>query len=138
MMQLTQWDPFQELAEFQRSVDRMLGRRSHQVSYGYPPIDLIDLGEAYVLSASLPGTGSDQINLTVFDKSVTLEGSRAPTMFEGARVVRRERPYGKFRKQISLPEAVNEEKVDAQFVNGVLRVTLPKRRLRGPLTIPIK
>jgi HSP20 family protein len=137
-MEMTRWDAFQELAEFQRTVDRMLGRRSRRVSYGYPPIDLIDAGDAYVLSALLPGCQSDQIKLTVFENSITLEGSRAPTIIESARVIRRERPYGQFQKRIDLPGPVREEEVDAQFANGVLQVTLPKRRLTGPLIIQIK
>ncbi|MBI1922736.1 Hsp20/alpha crystallin family protein [Candidatus Poribacteria bacterium] len=137
-MQVTLWDAFQEFAEFHRTVDRMLGRTRQRVSYGYPPIDLIDTGDAFLLSAFLPGMQRDQIHLSVSGMTVTLKGSREPVVPAGARPILRERLYGNFNKSIHLPDPVREEEVNAQYTDGVLRVTLPKRLMLGPRTISVK
>ncbi len=137
-MRIKLWDPLQELAEFERTVDRLLGRGRHRMSYGYPPIDLMDTGAAFVLSARLPGVSTDQIRLSVSGTTVTLEGQREPMVMEGATPILRERLYGQFRKSIDLPEPVHEEEVKAQYTDGILQVTLPKGRQLQPKTIPIQ
>lgn len=137
-MQVTLWDAFQEFADFHRTVDRMLGRTRQRVSYGYPSIDLIDTGDTFLLSAFLPGMQREHIYLSVSGTIVTLKGSREPTIVEEAKPLLRERLYGRFDKSIHLPEPVREEEVNAQYIDGVLRVTLPKRRLLGPRTISVK
>ena len=137
-MRIRLWDPLQELAEFERTVDRMLGRGRQRLSYGYPPIDLVDTGSAFVLSGHLPGISTAQIRLSVSGTTVTLEGQREPAVIEGATPILRERLYGQFRKSIDLPEPVHEEDVNAQYTDGILQVTLPKRRQLQPKTISIE
>lgn len=137
-MRIRLWDPLQELAELERTVDRMLRRGRQWVSYGYPPIDLMDIGAAFMLSARLPGVSADQIRLSVSGTAVTLEGQRGPLVIEGAKPILRERFYGQFRKNIDLPEPIHEEEVKAQYTDGILQVTLPKRRQLHPRTISIQ
>lgn len=131
-------DPLQELAKLEQTVDRMLRRDRQWVSYGYPPIDLMDTGTAFMLSARLPGVPADKIGLSVSDTTVTLEGQRGPLVIEGAKPILRERFYGQFRKNIDLPEPIHEEEVKAQYTDGILQVTLPKRRQLQPKTISIQ
>jgi HSP20 family protein len=137
-MRITQWAPFQELAEFERRVDRMLGRTNKQNSYGYPPIDLVDNGETFLIVAFLPGIDLEQLSLSVLERTVTLTGSREPAVIEGGKPIYRERLYGQFQKRIDLPHPVREDEVNAEYTDGILRVTLPKSRTAGPRRIAVK
>ena len=136
-MRITFWNPFRELAEFERGIDRMFRRTRQRSSYGYPPIDLIDAGDLFVLSAFLPGLSSEQIRLSVSGTTVTLQGRREIPVVESAKPLLRERVYGQFNKSVDLPHPVVEEEINAQYTDGVLRVTLPKRQSLQPKTISV-
>ena len=148
-MRIRRSNPFQESIESQQRFDRLLESSSllnritsqtlgiSQESYSYPPIDLIDNGDAFVLVAFLPGINADGIHLSVIEQTVTLKGSRQPPTIEGAKPLLRERLYGQFHTSVDLPELVSADEINAQYTDGVLQVVLPKQRSLRPKTIAI-
>ncbi|WP_049929146.1 Hsp20/alpha crystallin family protein [Halopiger goleimassiliensis] len=118
--------------EFENVLDRL----SQQVEQGMGgglqvpgsvPVDVVDTGEEYVVTADLPGYETDDIELTLSDGTLRLEASKAESEehYEG-QYVRRERSKTTANRRIRLPEPVEEDSVSAGYENGVLTVRLPK------------
>jgi HSP20 family protein len=144
IMLLSRWDPFFDMSKTLDEVDRIfnaanrpLGLRS--VPRGtFPVINIYDQGESAVLVAEIPGIDPNELELTVLNDTVTIKGKR---QFEGNdedRVYRRERWSGEFSRTLTLPDAVDPDKVNAQYKNGVLRVTLEKAEKARAKKIQIK
>jgi HSP20 family protein len=90
----------------------------------------------YVLSFDLPGVRKEDVKIELHDDVLTITGERK---WDG-RGNRRfsERGYGRFQRSFSLPSTVDAGKVDAEFVDGVLRVSLPKAERAKPRQIEIR
>lgn len=93
-----------------------------------PNVDIFENEGSIVLEADLPGMKAEDFNLSIENYRLTLTGERK---FEkedkGENWHRVERNYGTFTRTFTLPNTVNVEEVKAEFKDGVLRVTLPKR-----------
>lgn len=91
-------------------------------------LDVVDREEELVVTADLPGVGKDDIDLRCTEDSLSIraERSREETEEEEG-YVRRERTWGTYRRDLSLPATVSCEDVSASFRNGVLEVRLPKK-----------
>lgn len=92
-----------------------------------PAVDVTEEVDSFVFRADLPGMSKDDIEVTIEDNVLTLSGERqadSETTHDGYR--RRERSWGKFARQFSLPTNVDSTKVAAGFKNGVLEVRVPK------------
>jgi HSP20 family protein len=93
----------------------------------FPPVNLYDNGEAFLLRAELPGVNKDALELSVKGDELTLRGERKITPAQpNANYHRRECSGGQFRRVVTLPQPVNGEKISATFKNGVLEVVLPR------------
>lgn len=123
------WDPFGDL---EREVDRLLRSVNltfHGIRLGrqYPAVNLYEFDEEYVLTAELPGTKLEDLELTFAGGILNLKGRRddAGDVPEH-RYRRSERFHGEWQRALSLPERIQEEGMTATFTDGVLRVRLPK------------
>lgn len=119
-------NPFEELEEM---FDRM-GRQFEQ--RGMPtlesvPVDMRDHGDEYEIVADVPGYDTEEIELTFSDGSITIDASREAETEEAdeGHYVHRERQTSVSRS-IRLPEAVDEDAISANYVNGTLTVVAPK------------
>lgn len=133
------WDPLHDL---EREVDRLLSTvLSFQgVRFGrqYPPVNVMQLETEYVLTAELPGIRPEDLELTVTGGVLTIKGERiGPEGIPDERFRRQERPRGSWRRSISLPDSIEEEKMSAEFVNGVLKVHLPRTPVVRPRQIKV-
>lgn len=130
-------DPFSELRSFQNEFNRVFGSAlprmfgSEEGVLGgnwAPSVDISEDDNTIVLEADLPGLKPGDFNLSIENYRLTLSGERK---FENEtkrdNYHRVERSYGSFTRTFSLPNTVNVEDVKAEFNDGVLRVTLPKR-----------
>lgn len=91
-----------------------------------PQVDVVERDGQLVIRADLPGVSKDDVRVEVTDDSVIIEGERRYEHEENQEgVYRVERSYGKFLRQIPLPEGVNAENATATFRNGVLEITMP-------------
>lgn len=92
-----------------------------------PAMDLTEEGENYVLRADLPGLSEEDVNIEIEDGVLTVSGERTVEQnhSEGG-VSRYERSYGRFSRQLSVPEGVDVEAIAASFDRGVLEVRIPK------------
>ena len=142
-MALVRWDPARELAGME--IDRLNRMFSdfynESVARAWtPPVDIYESdNHALVLKAELPDVKREDINVTVENNVLTL---RAERQLEKAiardRFQRLERQYGSFSRSFTLPNVVDTEKIKAEYRDGVLRVTLPKREEAKPKQIQVK
>ena len=100
---------------------------------------LSDKGAAFEVAATLPGLDIDKLDISILGRRLTLTGEFAATGApEGANWHRRERPSGRFEKSLLLSADVETEQVEAQYQQGILRISLPKAASALPKKISIK
>lgn len=98
-----------------------------------PAVDVVETGEAFVLSMELPGVGRDEVDLAAEGRRLVLTGRR-PLPSDGS-FAQMERSYGPFRRAFELPEAIDADAVSAALERGVLTVTVPKHPSGGAVAI---
>jgi len=92
---------------------------------GWPSVEMVETEQGLRVSAELPGLEEKDVELLIDDDVLTLRGEKRGEMTDTQRGYS-ERSYGRFERVIALPFAVEEDKVEASFKNGVLSVTLPR------------
>jgi len=130
-------DPFSELRSIQNEFNRVFGTvvpRAFGNEEGVlsgnwtPSVDIAEDENTITLEADLPGLKAEDIKLSIENYRLTLSGERK---FENEtkrdNYHRVERSYGSFTRTFSLPNTVSVDDVKADFSDGVLRITLPKR-----------
>ena len=103
-----------------------------------PAVDIFENEKEIILLADMPGVQTKALNIDLRDNTLTLDGEIEP--FEGANEedVMIEYEVGKYYRQFSLSEMINQEKIDAQLKDGVLRLTLPKVEKAAPRSIAVQ
>lgn len=134
------WHTFREL---EREVDRLLNSVNltfHGIRLGrqYPAVNLYELPDEFLLTAELPGTRAEDLELTIAGGILTIRGKRSD--IEGVpddRFRRHERFRGSWQRALSLPDRVQDEKLRAEFNHGILKIHLPKAEAATPRQIPV-
>ena len=134
------WDAVHDL---EREVDRLLqsvNMTFQGLRFGrqYPPVNLYELPEEYLIMAEVPGVQSEDLELTIANGVLSLKGrSTDPNGAAEERFRRQERPRGVWQRAISIPDRVNAENLSAEFSNGILKIHLPKAEETKPRQIPV-
>lgn len=129
-------DPYFSLQnDINRVFDDFFNRGFGMRSFGFnqnwqkfePFIDVVDDEALIKVTAELPGLDEKEIELTLNENTLQISGEKkVESERKGQNTYYAERSYGMFRRSISLPCAVDADKVEATFKKGVLTVTLPK------------
>ena len=145
-MTIVRYDPFRDLRTLQEEVNRLFSS-SLTPSFGdegigrgawNPTVDIYENKDEIVLEAELPGMDREDFELTIEHNVITLRGERRfEKKDEADNYHRVERSYGSFTRSFTLPQMVSGEGATAEYRNGVLRVTLPKREEAKPRRIEI-
>jgi HSP20 family protein len=116
---LMRYDPF-------RQVDRLTdGLFGHWSRGPWMPMDAVRKDDRLELRFDLPGVRPDSIDLTVERNVLTVKAERSWSSEEGDDVLSRERAHGTYFRQVRLGEALDADRVEAHYDDGVLRVTVP-------------
>jgi HSP20 family protein len=136
-MSIVRYDPFRDLRTLQEEVNRLFSTnlsRAFDDDQGIgrgawaPSVDIYENKDQIVLEAELPGMKQDDFDLSIENNVITLRGERKFEKTEETDNYHRvERSYGAFTRSFTLPQSVSAEGATAEYNNGVLRVTLPKR-----------
>ena len=135
-MTIVRYDPFRDLRTLQEEVNRLfstnLTRAFGDEGIGRgawaPSVDIYENKDHIVLEAELPGMKQEDFDLSIENNVITLRGERKfEKTDETDNYHRVERSYGAFTRSFTLPQTVSAEGATAEYNNGVLRVTLPKR-----------
>jgi HSP20 family protein len=93
----------------------------------FPAVDIVDKEKVYEITAELPGMDDKNIEITLSNGVLTINGEKTEEKEEKKKdYYRSERHYGSFRRSFQLPAGVDAEKIEASFKKGVLTLTLPK------------
>jgi HSP20 family protein len=133
---LIPWRPFRELEEMERRFGDILSwpllpavwRRIPTMEMGWAPaIDVFEKEEKFVVKAELPGMNEEDIDISVVGNTLTIKGERkAESKVEEDDYYYCERSYGSFSRSIDVPSNVDAKKIEANYEDGVLEVSLPK------------
>src|SRR5256714_12811949 len=134
-MSIIRYDPFRDLRALQDEVNRLFtGNMARFDDEGIargswsPSVDIYENKDQIVVEAELPGMNREDFDLSVENNVITLRGERRfEKKDETDNYHRVERSYGSFTRSFTLPQTVSAEDANAEYRNGVLRVTLPKR-----------
>ena len=128
---LMRYDPFREIDRFTE------GLFGNSARTPWMPMDAVRRGDHVEILFDLPGVRPDSIELTVERNVLTVKAERSWWPEEGTEVLARERTQGAFSRQVLLGEALDAERVDAHYDQGVLRVTIPVLEKAKPRKVDI-
>ncbi len=135
-MNLVKWDPFLELEDVSKHLNRIFGRTPARIEPDRelltmadwtPSVDISETDTAYMIKGEIPGVDRENVKVTIEDGMVTISGERKQEKEEKDKKFHRiERSYGSFMRSFRLPDNVDESAVKAEFKDGMINVTLPK------------
>lgn len=138
-MSLARWNPFREFEEFFNHYPRLgkgLGGASQELMTAAdwaPAVDISETPQAYLIKAELAGVRREDIQVKVEGGQLLLSGERKFEKEEKDKKQHRvERFYGSFSRSFSLPDDADEAQIKAEYRDGVLHLTLPKRETATP------
>jgi HSP20 family protein len=138
-------DPFRELFELQRGINELFdegfsgSRESVGLRAWSPAVDVYEDENEFVLKVELPGINRDDVKVSVNENTLSVSGERRVENEDKRDNYHRiERSYGQFYRSFTLPPNINTEAIGAQFKDGILRLSLPKKEEAKPKQIEVK
>jgi HSP20 family protein len=144
-MALVKWTPLKEIEDLRRDIERMYEefwveplfprlwgkfperRRLRELEEISPAVDMYDKKDEIVIKAELPGVEKENVNIAITDNTLTIKGEvKKEEEVKDEEYYRRERAYGSFLRDITLPVTVLSDEVNAVFRDGILEIHLPK------------
>jgi HSP20 family protein len=110
---------------------------TQQRGYLYPPVNVVETKEGYVLEAEMPGVGKDGLEILLEDNELTIVGHRRVGV-DGAQPVYRESVDRDFRRTFALDPTIDTAKISGKMNHGVLTLTLPKVEKVKPRKISVE
>lgn len=143
-MSITRWNPRQEVITMREAMNRLFddafgfGMDEGGVRMARLPIDAWATDDEIIVTASLPGVRPEDVEITVEGDTLTIRGEMSTTReSENTRMLIAERFVGSFSRSLKLVTPVEVDKIDAQFENGLLTITLPKAEEIKPKVIKV-
>lgn len=146
-MTLVKYSPVRSLFDLRSSVDRLFDDffsmdrtllREPSLSV-VPAVDLEETEDAFKITAELPGMDKKDIQITFENNVLSISGEKkAEKEIKEDNYHRLERSYGKFHRSFELPGYIERDKIEADYKDGVLHVTVPKTEEAKPKQIEVK
>jgi len=102
-----------------------------------PAVDIFETDKEITLLADMPGVKADDLNIDLRDNTLTLSANCSPSEGADEEAILMEYESGKYYRQFTLGELINQENIDARLENGVLRLSLPKIEKATPKKITV-
>jgi HSP20 family protein len=149
-MAIVRWEPFRDLVGLQDRMNRLFDDSFRGLTRGSadddwalggtwaPAVDIFEQDGNVVLKAELPGIDPKEVDIRLENNVLTLRGERkVDDEVKRESYHRVERAYGTFSRSFTLPSVVDQEKIKADYHDGVLTLTLPKREEAKPKQITV-
>jgi HSP20 family protein len=140
-MSLTQFDPLSALPTFRFFEDALtrLVSEPRTARPWSPSVDILENEHSLILRADLPDLKLEDIEVRVENQTLTIKGERKFEKDENIKGYHRiERSYGSFVRSFAIPATVEPDKVAADYKNGVLTVSLPKKEEAKPRQVKVE
>ena len=143
--ELTAWPSFDRWINLRDDLNTLFelpswsnfGRQGQLFSGWSPALDLYQNNDNVIAVVELPGMRKEDIEISLHEGTLTINGERKSESSNGEKAERSERYTGKFRRSITLPARVDPNKVSATYRDGILTVTLPKAEEAKPKQIQV-
>ena len=142
MATLVRWEPIRELATLQTEMSRLMNGifegNGRQTQSWVPAVDVWETDNELVYAFDLPGVPEDRISIELHDDTLTVSAERERTderTEDG--FVRYERRFGSFSRAVGVPQGVTEDKVKADYRDGVLEIRVAKPETQKPKKIAV-
>ena len=130
-------DPFQGIRLFEDAVTRLMSEPRTGRPWS-PAVDIFETEDALTVKADLPDVKIEDIDVRVENQTLTLLGHRKFEKEENLKGFHRiERSYGEFVRSFAVPSTVDTDRVAADYKNGVLAITLPKKDAAKPRQVRV-
>lgn len=144
MNTILRWEPFRNLSSLQEQVNQLFesnfpsrGSESTLTAWA-PAVDVYETENELVIKADLPDVSEKDLDVRVENNMLTIHGERKfEQRVKEENYLRMERSYGSFSRSFSLPNSVNTEAIKAEYKDGVLNITLPKRAESKPKQVKV-
>ena len=144
MASMTRWNPVRDMITLREAMDHLFnenyGRnRDYRQTANYVwqlPLDAYTTEDAIVLTADVHGLKPEELEVTLEGDTLTIRGEVKPRA-EGKNYILRERATGTFERVLTINTPIDSGKVEANFENGVLTLTLPKAEAVKPKQIKV-
>jgi len=128
---LTPWRPLRDIEDWERQFEDFFGRPMWRLPVEerglMPAVDVFEKDDKFVVKAELPGMKEEDIDVSVAGDMLMIKGEKkTESEVKEANYYRCERSYGSFYRSIPLPSTVDADKIEADFEDGILEVSLPK------------
>lgn len=153
-MAIVRWNPARDLAAFptdilnmQREINRMFDdffqsdrdESSLLAPNWKPAVDIVEEDNAYVAKVELPGVSKEDVKISMQDNVLTIRGEKkAEKKAREGNMHRIERYSGSFQRSFSLPNSVKNDRIEAEFKDGILTITMPKAEEAKAKEIEVK
>jgi HSP20 family protein len=146
-MTLVRWNPLREVPVLQNRINRLFEDFFPETTFdslkGFegtwnPVVDIYDTDNSTVIKADLPGIKKEEIAINIEGNILSLTGERKhDDEVKKENFYRRERAYGMFKREFTLPATVDHDKINAEFKDGVLKIEIPKPEEKKPKNIAV-
>jgi HSP20 family protein len=138
------YNPYRAINQLQQQMEQLwgeaMGAQTREAAAGWQPVvDIFETEAELTLLSELPGVEQSDIKLSIDNNVLTLSGERK--LADSAKQLkthRQERPMGAFQRSFSLPANFDLGKISANYNNGILKISLPKKAEARPRQIPVK
>lgn len=145
MADLIRWEPFRDMLTLRQAMDRLFEDSFVRPAGLAAPVmsevalDMYETDSDVVIKAELPGVKPEEVDVSITEDVLTIKGEHKEEKEEKEpNYYRRELRYGSFSRSVRLPAAVNTDKAEAEFENGLLTLTVPKAEEVKPRQIKVK
>lgn len=151
MSKIIRWNPMRETVDLFNEFDRMMESVPYRNRWGMPmraseivgswklAVDVSEKGDNFTVKASLPGMKPEDLNVTLEDNVLTIQGEvREDETVEEENFHIRERRFGSYSRSLRFPVPVNANGIEAAYENGILTLTVPKAEEVKPKRIEVK
>ncbi len=129
-MAMNTYDPFRE-------IERMMSGTLRTPGSNAMPMDLFRNGDDFVARIDLPGVNPESIDIDIDERTLTVRAERTAQNDEGIKWLSRERPTGTFARQLTLGYGLAVDRIEADYADGVLTLTMPVSEESKPRKIQV-
>lgn len=135
------YNPFEEMRKMQQEMDQIFQKFHERMMKedifstfpssfpATPAMDLKDNGDSYLLKMDIPGSEKNEINITTKDGVLTVEAkSKKEESDKSKGFIKHERFEGVYMRSMTLPQDADGDKLESDYKNGVLTITIPKKK----------
>jgi HSP20 family protein len=131
-------DPWQRLRDMEQQMNWLLGDRAGSNGASFPPVNIYTDKDGAIVTAELSGVDPQDLDISVRGRALVLRGERkVPEDGDNERWLRQERVFGQFARTIDLNFAVDQDRVEAKYRDGVLSIRLQRAEADKPKQIAV-